>query len=252
MSLGFIILRNVICENTNKYWIECYRCIRQFYPRNKILIIDDNSNYKFITYIELENTTIIQSEHKKRGEILPYYYYLQHKLFEKAVILHDSAFIQKYIDFETGVENKFLWNFLHKWNNVDSEKKLIENLNENDLLLSFYNKKGKWKGCFGCMSVVSHDFLCILDKKYRIISNLIDKIQCRNDRMSFERIFALVFIYENNVNSSIFGDIHEYINNNNWGYKWKYTYDNYILNKEMNISNDEITPLPIVKVWSGR
>lgn len=251
MSLGFIILRNVICENTNKYWIECYRCIRQFYPENKILIIDDNSNYKFITYIELKNTLIIQSEHKNRGEILPYYYYLQNKLFERAVIIHDSVFFQKYIHFERDIYNNFLWSFLHKWDHADNEKKLIKNLNNSDLLLKFYDKKGKWNGCFGCMSIISYDFLCIIDKKYHIISNLIDKIHCRNDRMCFERIFALVFVYENNVNSSIFGDIHEYINNNDWGYKWKYTYNNYAVNKEMIVTN-AIIPLPIIKVWSGR
>lgn len=252
MSLGFIILRNVICKKTNKYWIECYRCIRNFYPENKILIIDDNSNYEFVTSIQLKNTTIIQSEHKKRGEILPYYYYLKNKLFERAVILHDSTFIQKYINFEMDNENKFLWSFLHKWNDEDNEKKLIENLNENDSLLTFYDKKKEWSGCFGCMSLISHNFLCILDKKYNIISNLIDKIQCRNDRMNFERVFALVFTYENNVTCSVFGDIHEYINNNNnWGYKWKYTYNTYLHNKQLNILNDTTSPC-IIKVWSGR
>ena len=43
-SLGFIILRHVNSELTNKYWVNCYNCIRRHYPENKILIIDDNSN----------------------------------------------------------------------------------------------------------------------------------------------------------------------------------------------------------------
>ena len=41
-TLGFIILRNVNSELTNKYWIHCYNCIRKYYPENKIIIIDDN------------------------------------------------------------------------------------------------------------------------------------------------------------------------------------------------------------------
>jgi hypothetical protein len=48
-QIGFIILRHVNNELTNKYWIHCYKCIREFYPENKILIIDDNSDYKYIT-----------------------------------------------------------------------------------------------------------------------------------------------------------------------------------------------------------
>ena len=39
--IGFIIIRNVISTKTNEYWKECYRCIKKFYPRNRILIIDE-------------------------------------------------------------------------------------------------------------------------------------------------------------------------------------------------------------------
>ncbi len=44
MSYGFIILRHVNNELTNQYWIKSIHCIRQFYPENHILIIDDNSD----------------------------------------------------------------------------------------------------------------------------------------------------------------------------------------------------------------
>lgn len=37
-ELGFIILRHVNNERTNKYWIHS---MQNFYPENKILIIDD-------------------------------------------------------------------------------------------------------------------------------------------------------------------------------------------------------------------
>ena len=49
----FFILLNVINDKTNKFWIQCYRSIRKFYD-NKIVIIDDNSNQKFITPIPLK------------------------------------------------------------------------------------------------------------------------------------------------------------------------------------------------------
>ena len=80
--IGFIILRNVICTKTNEYWKECYRCIKKFYPRNRILIIDDNSNYSYVSNDQLENTMLIKSEFPKRGEFLPYYYYLFTQIFK--------------------------------------------------------------------------------------------------------------------------------------------------------------------------
>ena len=99
-DVGFIILRYVINELTNKYWIKCVNSIRQHYPENNILIIDDNSNYDFITDEKLYKTTVINSEFHKRGELLPYYYYLHNKLFDVAVIMHDSAFINKIYRYE--------------------------------------------------------------------------------------------------------------------------------------------------------
>ena len=84
-TIGFIILRYVNSEITNKYWIMCYNSIRKYYPENKILIIDDNSNKSFITNEKLYKTLIINSEYPQRGELLPYYYYLYNKLFDTAV-----------------------------------------------------------------------------------------------------------------------------------------------------------------------
>jgi len=107
MSFGFIILRYVNSEETNKYWIESYVCIRSLYPDSMIIIIDDNSNYIFITKIPLKNTRIIESEFKGAGELLPYIYFLKYRYFDTAVIIHDSVFIKKYIDF-TEYKIKFL------------------------------------------------------------------------------------------------------------------------------------------------
>ena len=62
MEQGFIILRHVNSEDTNKYWITCYDKIREFYPENKIMLIDDNSNYTYISKDKeatLTNTIII-------------------------------------------------------------------------------------------------------------------------------------------------------------------------------------------------
>ena len=80
-NFGFIMTRHVNSATTNNYWNQSIRCIRRLYPDTKIVVIDDNSNYEYITEETLYKTTIINSEYPKRGELLPYIYFLKKKLF---------------------------------------------------------------------------------------------------------------------------------------------------------------------------
>ena len=239
-KIGFIILRHVICSKTNEYWKECYTCIKRFYPKSRILIIDDNSNYSFVTNDPLDNPMIIQSEFPKRGEFLPYYYYLKTKFCETAVMLHDSMFIKKYISFNVN-KYKMLWDF-HKRHIADSISFKHQNLMlyalNNEKLNSFYNKKdiGIWDGCFGCMSVIKYDYLKLIDSEYRIAC-LIPYITCRDSRCGFERIIGCL-LQINIKEPSLFGSIFDYC-------KWGLSYDKYI-------KNEYSDHLPIIKVWSGR
>ena len=238
MSLGFIILRHVRCENTNSYWIESYNCIRKFYPSNSIIIIDDNSNYDFITEIVLENTTIIQSEYKCSGELLPYIYYLRNPIFDKAVIIHDSVFFQKHIDFHQ--ENMPLWNFYTNVSDRNLEVNLISKLDNMQPLLDLYNTN-KWYGCFGGMSVITIDFLQKIHTKYNL-ENLIEHVKCRDDRMGIERVIGLIFSVENNCgDKSVFGSIFNFCT-------WGYLYSLYLAQK----SNNQLPNIPVIKVWTGR
>jgi hypothetical protein len=241
-KLGFIILRHVNSELTNKYWIESYNSIRKFY-NNKIIIIDDKSDNQYLTKIELENCEIINTEFEKRGEILPYYYFYKYHFFEKAVIIHDSVFINHFIDFNQYENFKFLWHFTHDWDEEDKEIELLKYLN-NDNLIEFYYKKDKWYGCYGAQSIIDYNFIKILQNKYKIF-NLLKYIDSRELRMNFERIFALLCMYEKEYKSdellSIFGIIHHYIH-------WGYLFDSYLLDKE----TDKLKNLDIIKVWSGR
>jgi len=238
MSIGFIILRHVRCEQTNKYWIECYNCIRKFY-KETIIIIDDNSCYEYITNIDLVNTIVIDSEYKGAGELLPYVYYLENELFDTAVILHDSVFIQRYINFPN--QTLFLWHFEHNnWDNPVLEEKLI-NASMFDNMLDFYRNKSAWKGCFGAMTVMPYKTLKTLDEKYHM-KNLTNLIKNRVLRQCFERILAGLITSENFVkpeNCSLFGDIHHFKPD------FDYTYEKYIKDKST------IT-LPIIKIWTGR
>ena len=209
-QFGFIILRHVNNELTNKYWIKCVNSIRQYYPENNILIIDDNSNYEYITEETLYKTTIINSEYPKRGELLPYYYYLHNKLFDIAVIIHDSVIVNKYIDMSVE-KYKFLWEFEHDWDQIEDETIMINIFNDLELN-NFYKNKDLWKGCFGSMTIISHDYLTYINNKYDI-NKLLDYVLNRYNRCSFERVFACL-LQKEEKKETLLGNIHNYCN---WG-----------------------------------
>jgi hypothetical protein len=79
-KLGFIILRHFKNEIHSKYWEECYFSIRKFYPDNKIIIIDNNSDKQYLnTSVNLENCEVIESEYPECRLFTPYYYILDKK-----------------------------------------------------------------------------------------------------------------------------------------------------------------------------
>ena len=231
-SIGFIVLRHVNSELTNKYWIKCIKSIREFYPDNEILIIDDSSNHKFITVENLYKTTIIKSKYPKRGELLPYIYYLKYKIFDTAVIIHDSVVINKKIDFS--VKNyRFLWDFEHNWDQIEDETRMIDAF-KNKELKEFYENKDLWKGCFGGMSIITHDFLSYVNSKYDL-SKLLELITCKYNRCSFERVIACL-LQKESENETLFGNLHKYFD------KWNIRFH------EIN----NYSHLPIVKYKAGR
>jgi hypothetical protein len=179
----------------------------------------------------LYNTTIINSEYPGRGELLPYYYYLHNKLFETAVIIHDSVFINRTLDL-TVDKYKLLWEFEHHWDQIEDETKMVEYIGDKDLL-EFYQNKSLWRGCFGGMSIITHDYLTDINNKYNI-SKLLDCVLTRYNRMSFERVIG-VLLQKNSEKQCLLGNIHNYCR---WGInfdeKSKYSY------------------LPLIKVWTGR
>ena len=183
---------------------------------------------------------VIQSEFPRRGEFLPYYYYLKTKFCETAVILHDSVFIKKYIDFHVN-NYKMIFNFC-KRNISDNESlpyqmSLLSAIN-NEKLNHFYNKKDLdfWSGCFGCMSVIKYDYLKSIDSEFRIAC-LIPHITCRIARCAFERIIGCL-LQVNMKEECLLGSIHSYC-------RWGLTYRDYVNNKYS-------TGLPLIKVWTGR
>uniref|UniRef100_A0A6C0DK35 Glycosyltransferase n=1 Tax=viral metagenome TaxID=1070528 RepID=A0A6C0DK35_9ZZZZ len=253
-SYGFIITRHVNSEVTNQYWNQCIRCIRRFYPYRKIVVIDDNSDYKFVKAdYDYKNVEIIQSEFKKRGELLGYYYFHKNRWFDNAVIIHDSVFFHKRITFEKFVSIQAIpfWHFEPDKENVENSLRIISELRYNELLRNklllndiLFNTSQKWHGCFGVQSFISHSFLVYIFNKYNL-NSLINKVHSRPDRMCLERIFGLIFSLESPFTrkvKSLLGSIHSYKNN------FSYTFEDYkrdlLVNKKL--------PEAVIKIWSGR
>lgn len=252
-SFGFIITRHVNSVKTNKYWNHCVKCLRRFYPQKRIVIIDDNSDANFVKAdFNYLNIMVIQSEFKGRGELLPYYYFLKNKFFNNAVIIHDSVFFHKRVNFEKLLGKKVipLWFFYPDKENMDNTLRIANTLKNSGGLAQKINidknvlgmPHSKWYGCFGGQSFINHNFLSFLQEKYGI-TNMISSVLCRQDRCCFERVLGCLFFTENSQilnNKSIFGDIMKYQN-------WGYTFETY----ESDLKRGKV-PRAIVKVWTGR
>jgi len=253
-SYGFIITRHVNSEKTNNYWNRCIKLIRVFYPNRKIVVIDDNSNQDFVkAELEYKNVIYEQSEYPGRGELLPYTYFLKNHYFDNAVIIHDSVFFHKRVNFEKliGLDVLPFWHFnADKENFLNTQKiatflknhyDLHVKINMNEINILGLNKTG-WNGIFGVQSFINRNFLVYINNKYKI-TNLLHVVKNRSDRCCLERLFGIIFCSESKKqfkNKSLFGYIHNYQN-------FGYSYDQY-----MNDINNKKIPQYVVKVWSGR
>jgi hypothetical protein len=241
-TVGFIILRHVNSANTNLYWNHSYDCIRKFYPENHILIIDDNSNKIFLNERHMYNTTIINSAYPGRGELLPYYYFLYNKLFDIAVIIHDSVFFNRYIHITTE-DYKIIWDFNNKYiHNATDVRAMISLFNDKELCSFFEERKNQvFRGCFGGMVIITHDYLQLINNKYNL-SLLLEHIKTRSNRMSFERVLGCI-LQKQKKRPPLLGDVFKYFSLINWDRDIKkYTFENIATYNN----------LPIVKIWSGR
>ena len=251
---GFIITRHVNSEKTNRYWNQNVKLIRTFYPFKQIVIIDDNSNQNFVkSDFPYKNLTVIQSEYPGRGEILPYIYYLKHKWFPNAIVMHDSLFVHRRIPFEAlQMQVLPLWHHVYDKENLSNILRIASVLNNNGDIMRRLNgdginilglNKDKFNLCFGAQAYIKLSFLEHLQNKYNL-TNLVNVIRNRTYRCALERVIGLLFCEEYPKllkTQSLFGDI---IKQNR---AFSYNYDQY--NEDL---KKRKVIYPFVKVWTGR
>jgi hypothetical protein len=243
-DFGFIITRHVNSEKTNNYWNLNIKLLNKLYPNKLIVIIDDNSNTKYLKQLfQLKNLLIIQSSYPKRGELLPYIYFLYNKWFDRAVIIHDGVFFHKRLPFEKIKCSVIpLWHFSngHTRTHFKNNIRLANYLKYPKFIKYHLINNTTYNGCFGVQSFISHKFLVDLNNKYKI-QNLISYVNTREDRCSLERIIGLLFFLETKIKTSLLGSIFKQPS------AFNYTYDKYIYD----IKNNKI-PTYITKVFTGR
>ena len=197
IRVAFIILRYVRDDKTNTFWQKCYSNIRRYYD-NPIYIIDDNSNKKYLTNLDMVNTKIIESEFPRRGELLPYIYFLKYKFSDRIIVLHDNMWIQQFINLNEIINyNGFtrLFSFGNGAYKIDIKyfEKQTSFLKNGDIILKHHQDNiNKLIGCFGVCFIVDYDFLLRVEEKYNII-NLVNCISKRDHRKTLERLLSCVF-----------------------------------------------------------
>jgi hypothetical protein len=254
-DVGFIFTRCVRVKSQNALWNTCYRQIRHFFPKNPIIIIDDGSVSDLVKpWMDLTHTTIVSAKYANAGEGLPFLYLYEYKPFDKAVILHDSMFLQKRVCFEDIKDIGFLWDFSPLIDYPDLLKELQCHLTISDSIDSMIDLEN-WNGCFGCACVITYEFLHQLQRETGLL-DVIPFIDSRPKRCVLERLLGFACCYVLGfLGPSLYGEIHDHPN------RFQYTYDMY--QKDLRKSfkrpigmqirkQKQVLSLPIIKVWNGR
>ena len=246
-DFGILFTRHVNSVSTDRYWKETIRCIREHYPTQLIVLIDDNSNPDFVTdNNHLTNIVYIQSEYPGTGELLPYFYFYKYQFFKRALIIHDSVFLQSPPSLEEirQIETvQFLWTIPHWYNCNEDIFSMIQHLINPSGLINFFKEQESWIGCFGAQSIIHYDFLEKIEQFE--LFELLYHIKTRENRMSLERIFGMIcHILDPDLHKkpALYGNICA-------DYKiWGYSFDRYIEDKNTN----QLPPYSMLKVWTSR
>lgn len=216
-NFGFIIPS---CLHTNEHLSALDKCIdsiRTFHNNVRIVIILDHTSKINIQGRYRYNVIIEKDTPKVPADMLTYHFYHIKRYFPYAIILQDSMYLKKPFDIE-GVKNiQYLWHFTNHrvhWTTIN-EPKTQSNVDKGivthddlikhcfttfkeqgfiDYCKEYNENKNRWSGCFGCLSIISNDFLDILEWKTGI-TEIMMNMKTYRMRKAMESIFALACQY---------------------------------------------------------
>jgi|GEM_PF-2040692 len=244
--LVFVILTHVTDEKTASLWKKTHDSVREFYPTDPIVVIDDNSTIA-PNAAGLKNVTVIRSEYPGAGELLPYIYFLKHQWADRMVFLHDSMYmVRPFSKEEVAPLVKFHWHFSdHQWDGETPIEELLAKLKgfEEEGLIAF-KRSEKWDGCFGVASLIHIDVLKDLKTRYGFPGRLKKSVNMRLHRMALERVFAILVTkagYFEGQKTSNFGSIHEF----------PYAFHREVSEQDLQSISSKYSGA-IIKTWHGR
>jgi hypothetical protein len=234
--------------NSNEVWKESYKSIRKYYS-NKIVIVDNNSDYSLINYdFNLENCEIYNNPHFQTRLFAPILYLLNID-FKKAVVLHDGCIFQKYVNFNEFKNVKYIWHFDTKlYDEIPVINMQLNSLSNNSNLYNILSNNN-YTGCMGCCFSIEKSFLLNLENKYKI-SNLKYIINDQKQQIAFERTFSILCFaeYPDIINDlSYEGEIKDMV--------WGYNYKNFIDKTKIFYNGNhciDITNKSIIKIFGAR
>ena len=256
---GIVMCRCMKSPHHIWYWYTNVIHIRQVYPHTPIVIIDDHSKeeYRLLcrsVEMSVPKLSVIKSDLPPgRGELLPFYYLHKYKYFDKALLIHDSMFLQHNIDNDIHLQYpgfQFLWHFKSTYRHEEPTQYLIDNMkfspdvykDINDL----YSSDSRWVGCFGTAMVITHSALNMLESRFNAFSRLSELVDTRDKRSGLERVipFMLMMICGKQKGTDYYGMYGDIMSNHPMSFRL--SFDVYCQHKK------ELDKLPIVKVWSNR
>jgi hypothetical protein len=219
---------------------EAVSCIRKHNLEIPIYIVDDHSTIPVSEVVHATATVVPSNLPPGRGEILPYEFLLRYQWADRALIIHDSVFINYDVRalIDRGGDFSPLWTAGH-FKDYAVRPEIEAELNALAHNYSArYKNPSSWDVVFGGMAVVSARLVKRIDARADL-SKLLDYIDTRDRRKGFERVLGIMVREEfDHKPRALLGDIFQ-------DQRWGRTYEDYLLKKKEHQGQ-------VVKVWSGR
>lgn len=221
-SIGFILTTRISGQEIVTSLLTGIRQLRRLYPIAPIVVIDDRSPSpacQVLHEIMAADPYVIVEDSCLEGaaEGLPYLHYAKSPRFAKAIILHDSFHLLASIEglAEIGTV-RFIKHAVGEWDRCPAPQTDYNARNgvrwhEDEIddfmrrvyepshpFFQFYTaarpRGPNWIVCFGVMSVVTHEFLMLLDRRTSFL-RCCRSIRSRRDRMVLESVYPLACVF---------------------------------------------------------
>jgi hypothetical protein len=205
--------------------VDCVASIRHFHPHAPIIVVMDPSSSPFETF-ELEpvlktlGATVDRYAQPVAADMMMQMLFLRNRPFERAIFLQDSMRLIRAFDIDECAKVntiRYLWHFLNHrsdWSHTLEPPHLSPPgvVTHDDLIMycathfiansefqskfpSLYWNKGEWVGCFGCLSILNHQFAEKMEASTGIFTTMTLMGTSNRKRRAIESIYSVAVDY---------------------------------------------------------